>query len=270
MPLFAEKLVISAAGMPRRRSRCQTRSGRPVRTVDFCILVRIARTAGSRPATNTHAATSSADDVDAEAGLLGVADDHAAENRTDDLAERRDRGQGAEPIDPRQRALRLGHDALRADGARHVPDAQCGRGKRDGRDALSDDERKRRRGGDRETEAEQDRGVVLLGPPAEADGQQHRRDGEARGGQAERGAVGAERQEPVGRHRPRERDRHLQQEDAGDGADEPPRRQGTFGRRGHDSPNPRPRPGREFASIRTSSHAPAWRRRPRHRPGRGT
>ena len=38
--------------------------------------------------------------------------------------------------------------------------------------------------------------MVLLGPPTEADGHQHRRDGEAGGGQAERGPVGAERKEP--------------------------------------------------------------------------
>ena len=34
IPLLAEKLVIRAAGIPRLRSRCQTRSARPVRTVD--------------------------------------------------------------------------------------------------------------------------------------------------------------------------------------------------------------------------------------------
>ena len=51
-------LVCAADPTPARRL--------PVRTVDFWMRVRIARTAAGRPPTNTHAATSKADDVDSE------------------------------------------------------------------------------------------------------------------------------------------------------------------------------------------------------------
>ena len=68
MPLFAEKLVIKAAGIPRLRSRPQTPSGLPSRTVDGWMRVRIAMAVAGRPATKTHAAASKAEDV---AGRLG-------------------------------------------------------------------------------------------------------------------------------------------------------------------------------------------------------
>ena len=49
-----------------------------------------------------------------------MADDHAADDRSDDLAECRDGGECAEPADARDRTVRLGHDALPADRCRRV------------------------------------------------------------------------------------------------------------------------------------------------------
>ncbi len=68
MPLLAEKLVINAAGIPGRRSRRHTFSARPVRTVDAWMRVRIATAAAGTAPTNTHAATRSAEEVDARLG----------------------------------------------------------------------------------------------------------------------------------------------------------------------------------------------------------
>ena len=210
MPPFAEKLAISAAGIPRRRSRCHNFSARPVRTVDFWIVVRNVRTAAGRPPTNTQAATSSPRRGRRKAGVVTVADDQAAEDGSDDLAECRNRCQRAEPADARERALCLGHDALAADGARHVPDAQRGGGEREHGNRLHDNKGESTNGGDGEPEHHQDRRVVSLGPPAEADGEQHRRHGEACGRQANGGAVGAEGQKSIRRHRARQGNRHLQ------------------------------------------------------------
>ena len=162
-----------------------------------------------------------------EAGLVAVADDHPAQYRADDLAQRRDSGERAEPADARERAVGLRHDALRADGARHVPDAQRGRTDRNGGDVL----------GNTRTNAAS---AAMARPPASGIAgwcrSVHRPKptassiggSEARGRQAEGEAVGTEGQESVGRHRPGQGDRDLQQEDAGDGADEPRRRE-TFG-----------------------------------------
>jgi hypothetical protein len=69
-----------------------------------------------------------------------VADDEAADNGPDDLTERRDGGQCAEPADARKRTVRLGHDALPTDRGRRVPDAERGRRERDGPDLLCDNE----------------------------------------------------------------------------------------------------------------------------------
>ena len=120
--------------------------------------------------------------------------------------------------------LRLGHDALPADGCGHVPDAERGRRNRDGPESLGDNESEGRRGPDSQTESEQDRGMVPFGPPAEADREHDRRDSEASGRQPERRGVGAEGKESVGRHRTGQGDRDLEQEDACDGADQPRRR----------------------------------------------
>jgi len=108
--------------------------------------------------------------------------------------------------------------------ARHMPDAERGGGERERGNRLNDDERKCADGRDGESEHHQNRRVMALRPPAEADGEQHRRYGEACRRQAEGGAVSAERQQSVGRHRARQGDRHLQQKNAGDGGDEPQRR----------------------------------------------
>ena len=47
-PLFAEKLVISAAGIPHLRSRPHTRSALPSRTVDGCMRVRMRDSGGGQ------------------------------------------------------------------------------------------------------------------------------------------------------------------------------------------------------------------------------
>ena len=160
-----------------------------------------------------------------EAGLFGVADDHAAQHGADDLAQSRNRGERAEPVDARQRTLRLRHDALRRRW--WLTCARC--------QALS------WRAPGPESSPRQTRTKA-----AAAEIPDRRREG-SRGGVAqssvrsltarsiggtakhaavrpERGAVGAERQQSVCRHRARHGDRDLQQEDAGDRADEPRRR----------------------------------------------
>ena len=110
-------------------------------------------TATGRPPTNTQAATMKGRRRRAEAGVLAVADDHAAEHGPDDLAKRGNRCQRAESADARERTLRLGHDALPADGGRHVSDAECGGGERERRDRLHEDEGEGADGGDRRSRA---------------------------------------------------------------------------------------------------------------------
>ena len=119
--------------------------------------------------------------------------------------------------------------------------------------------------------------MVPLGPPAEADGEQHRRHGEACGRQAECGAVGAEGQQSIRGHRARQRDRHLQQEDADDGADEPQRRKGTLLEANHGSTVPRLRKswagagvGQNFqprSGVATSTSTPSGSRNLKNRGG---
>ena len=139
-----------------------------------------------------------------------------------------------------------------------MPDAECGRRDRDGPDLLCGDESERRRGTDTEAESEQDRGVVPLGPPAEADREHDGRDGEACSRHTDGGAVSAEGKEPVRRHRPGQRDRDLKQEDAGDGADEPQRRKRTA----PPDQNFQPRSG-----VATSTSTPSGSRNLKNRGG---
>ncbi len=153
--------------------------------------------------------------------------------------------------------MSLRHDALPADGARHVADAERGRGDGHRADRLCNNEDERRPGGDTKTEDEQDRRMVSLSPPSEADREQDRRDREARGRQAKEGAVGAECQQSVGRHRARQGDRDLQQEDAGDGADEPQGRQRT----------PRVQDFQPRSGVATSTSTPSGSRNLKNRGG---
>ena len=118
----------------------------------------------------------------------------------------------------------LRHDALPADGCGHVPDAERGRRERHHRNTLGDNENECGQGRHTQSQNEKDRGMVPFGPASESDGEKHRRDREACGRQPERRGVGVERQQPVSGHRTGQGDRDLQQEDAGDGADQPRRR----------------------------------------------
>ena len=153
---------------------------------------------------------------------------------------------------------RLRHDALSADRCRRMPDAERSRGDGDGPDLLCGNESEGRHRPDRKAEDEQDRGVVPLGPPAEADGEHDRRNGEACGRHADGGAVSTEREEAVRRHRPGQSDRDLEQEDAGDGADEPQRRK----RAALADQNFQPRSG-----VATSTSTPSGSRNLKNRGG---
>jgi hypothetical protein len=153
-----------------------------------------------------------------------VADDDATQHGAQDLAQSRNRGQCAEPVDPGKRTLSLRHDALRPDSARSVTDAQHRGGQRHGWNRFREHQYECCAGTDDETEDKKEGGMMAFSPAAQSDRKKHRRDREACGGQSDRDTVGAEGQQSVGRNRSRHGDRDLQQKDARNRGEKPRRR----------------------------------------------